>query len=118
MKHRTKSIPKFGRETDQRRALMKSLARSLILHEKILTTETKAKALRPYVEPLVTRAKEDTVANRRLVASRVGNDAEIVTKLFKTLGPRYKERAGGYTRVVKVAKKAGTGRSEAVIAFV
>lgn len=118
MKHRTKSIPKFGRETDQRRALMKSLARSLILHEKILTTETKAKALRPYLEPLVTRAKVDTVANRRLVASRVGNDAEIVTKLFKILGPRYKERAGGYTRVVKIARKAATGRTEAVIAFV
>ena len=118
MKHRQKAIPKFGRETDQRRALMKSLARYLILHEKILTTETKAKALRPYVEPLVTRAKEDTVANRRLIASRVGNDSDVLAKLFKTLGPRYKGRAGGYTRVVKVARKASSGRSEAVIAFV
>lgn len=118
MKHRRKKAPKFGRETDQRRALMRSLARSLILHGRIQTTEAKAKALRPYVEPLVTRAKEDSVHNRRLVAARVGNDAGVVTKLFKDLGPRYKGRSGGYTRVVKMAKVGATGRTEAIIAFV
>jgi large subunit ribosomal protein L17 len=116
MKHGGK-IKKFHRETDQRRALMRSLARALILHESITTTEAKAKALRPFIEPLVTRAKDNTLANRRLVESRLGK-SDVASKLFNTIAPRYMDRTGGYTRVVKVAPKAGRGKREAVIAFV
>lgn len=118
MKHRRKKMPTFGRETDQRRALMRSLAQSFILHESLHTTLARAKALRPFIEPLITRARTDTLANRRLITARLGNRREVVTKLFKTIAPRYKSRAGGYTRVVKIAPRAGTGRVEAVIAFV
>lgn len=95
---------------------MKSLMRSLIVHERISTTEAKAKEMRPKIEKLVTRARVDTVANRRLVLSRVG-DAAAVRKLFTTIAPRYKERAGGYVRIVKRAPKAD-GRKTAYIAFV
>lgn len=117
MRHSNRN-KKFGRETDQRRALMRSLARALIQHETIQTTEARAKALRRFVEPLVTRAKGDTLHNRRLVEARLGNAKRSTEKLFKTIGPRYKERSGGYTRVVKMARRAGSGRDEAVIAFV
>ena len=91
---------KFGRERKVRTALMRSLAHNLILEEKMITTEAKAKSLRPYVERLITKAKTDSVANRRLVSSRLGNDKQATVKLFSTLGPRYKERNGrGSVRV-------------------
>lgn len=97
---------------------MRSLARSLVLEERISTTEAKAKALRPFVERLVTYAKKDTLASRRLAKARVGDDA-AVRKLFGTLGPRYAERAGGYTRIVKRAQRgANDARKLAYIAFV
>lgn len=95
---------------------MKSLIRSLIIHERISTTETKAKEMRPMIEKMVTRAKIDTVANRRVIASRVG-DAAAVKKLFTAIAPRYKSRAGGYVRIVKRIVKAD-GRKNAYIAFV
>lgn len=108
----------FGRPANQRRALMKSLARSLIIHERISTTEAKAKALRPMVERLVTHAKKNTLASRRLAIARLG-DAESVKKLFDSIGPRYTERAGGYTRIVKRAKRGmNDARKLAYIAFV
>ena len=106
----------FGRSHDQKAALMKSLMRSLVIHERISTTEAKARELRPMIEKMVTRAKTDTVANRRLVASRIG-DAVAVKKLFTAIGPRYKGRAGGYTRIVK-RPMGPTGRKNAYIAFV
>ncbi len=106
----------FGRSHDQKAALMKSLMRSLVIHERIMTTEAKARELRPMIEKMITRAKTDTVANRRLVASRIG-DAIAVKKLFTTLGPRFKGRAGGYTRIVK-RPMGPTGRRNAYIAFV
>ncbi len=115
MRHHVKGR-NLGRPRDQRKALLKSLTRSLILHERISTTEAKAKEIRPMVEKLVTRAKTDTVANRRLVSSRVG-DAEAVKKLFTAIAPRYKTRAGGYVRIVKRAPRAD-GRRTAYIAFV
>lgn len=97
---------------------MKSMARSLIMHERISTTEAKAKALRPYVERLVTYAKKNTLASRRLTQARLG-DPESVKKLFATIGPRYAERAGGYTRIVKRAKRgANDARKQAYITFV
>ena len=108
----------FGRPANQRRALLRSLARSLILEERISTTEAKAKALRPYVERLITYAKKDTLASRRLTQSRL-QDPESVKKLFATIGPRYKERAGGYTRIVKRAKRGSDdARKLAYITFV
>jgi large subunit ribosomal protein L17 len=97
---------------------MRSLARGLILEEQIETTEAKAKSLRPYVEKLVTRAKTDTVANRRLVAAHLGNDTESTAKLFTDLGPRFKERAGGYTRIVKSPRVLEDGRKVAYISFI
>ena len=115
MRHHYKGR-KLGRDRDQRTALKKSLIRSLIIHERISTTEAKAKEIRPTVEKLVTRAKTDTVANRRLVSSRIG-DAAAVKKLFTAIAPRYKTRPGGYVRIVKRAPRAD-GRRTAYIAFV
>jgi len=117
MRHHDKNR-KFGRETKTRRALMRSLAHNLILEGKIITTEAKAKSLRPYVERMVTHAKTDTVANRRLITARLGNDAQATTKLFTDIGPRYKERAGGYLRIVRVGQRAGDGAIQAFIGFV
>lgn len=115
MRHHVKGR-NFGRPTDQRRALLKSLIRSLIIHERISTTEAKAKEIRPKMEKLVTRARLDSVANRRLVMARVG-DADAVKKLFTVIAPRFKGVPGGYTRIVKRAVKAD-GRKNAYIAFV
>ena len=97
---------------------MRSLARSLVIHESIETTEAKAKELRTYVEKLVTRSRVDTVANRRLVMSRVP-DAAMVKKLFTAIGPRYKDRKGGYLRIVKKSLRGKSdGSKRAYIAFV
>lgn len=98
--------------------MMRSLARSLVIHETISTTEAKAKELRPFVERLVTYSKTNTLASRRLAISRL-QDEEAVKKLFATIGPRYADRKGGYTRVVKRAKRGSNdGRKLAYIAFV
>ena len=108
----------FNRPTNQRKALLKSLARSLIIHESISTTEAKAKSLRPFVEKLVTQGKKGTLANRRLALTRLGDQA-AVKKLFDTIAPRYSDRAGGYTRVVKRTKRGSTNAAKlAYIAFV
>lgn len=116
MRHHKKGRT-LGRPRDQRTALLKSLMRSLIVHERISTTEAKAKEIRPLVEKLVTRARTDTVANRRIVSARLG-DAAAVKKLFTVVAPRYKDRAGGYLRIVKRAPSQTTGRRNAYIAFV
>lgn len=97
---------------------MRSLARSLVLHETVSTTEAKAKELRPFVERLVTYAKTNTLASRRLAISRL-QDEEAVKKLFTAIGPRYADRKGGYTRVVKRTKRGNNdARKLAYIAFV
>jgi len=108
----------LGRDHDERAALLRSLARSLILRGGIVTTEAKAKELRPFVEKLVTKSKTDTVASRRDVSARVGNDAAVLKKLFTTIGPRFKERQGGYTRIIRTGVNAKDGRVEARIEFV
>ena len=108
----------FHRERDQRKALIRSLARALVLEERISTTEAKAKALRPFVERLVTYAKLNTLASRRLTQDRL-HDKAAVKKLFASIGPRYADRNGGYTRVVKRTKRGSNdARKLAYIAFV
>ncbi len=114
----TKKAQIFGRPSNQRRALLRSLARSLVMHERISTTEAKAKALRPFIERLVTYAKKNTLASRRLTQTRLG-DKDAVKKLFDSIGPRYTGRAGGYTRVIKRTKRGfNDARKLAYIAFV
>lgn len=114
----TKKAQTFHRKSGQRRALIRSLARSLVLHERISTTEAKAKALRPYAERLVTYAKKNTLASRRLAKSRLVSD-EAVKKLFDVIGPRYKSRNGGYTRVIKRSRRGSNdARKLAYISFV
>lgn len=112
------SFRKLGRETDQRRALLRSLARSLILRERITTTEAKAKEVRPFVEKLVTKAKSGTVAARRDVIATMNGDVKITARLFKTIAVKYGDRAGGYTRIVKKAQRKGDGAKMAMIEFV
>lgn len=108
---------KFGRERGQRIALIRSLARSLVLHGKIRTTTAKAKELRPFVEKLVTRAKDSSVVSRRLLKSRTGS-AAVASKLITDIAPKYKERRGGYTRILKIGTFRKDGSTESVIEFV
>jgi len=108
----------LGRPTRQRTALLRGLALSLIEHGKIQTTEAKAKELRPYVEKIITKAKNDTVASRRLVSSTLGEpDARLVTKLFTEIAKGYEGREGGYTRIIKMGETKA-GRREAIIELV
>lgn len=111
------NIRKFGLETGQRTALLKSLALALITRKKITTTEAKAKELRPFVEKLVTRAKIKTLASRRLLVSRLG-DVYGVKELVGMVAPKYEKRAGGYTRIVKLPRRLSDGSAMAVIEFV
>ncbi len=108
----------FNRPSNQRRALLRSLARSLVLHEHVSTTEAKARELRPFIERLVTYAKKNTLASRRLAKARLDDDV-AVKKLFDSIAPRYSERAGGYTRVIKRTRRGtNDARKLAYIAFV
>lgn len=108
----------LSRSRSQRTALVRGLAVSLIRDGQIKTTLAKAKELQPNIERLITHAKSDTVQARRLVASRLGEPADVVlNKLFKDIAPKFAERNGGYTRVVKLGRTS-PGREEAVIAFV
>lgn len=98
---------------------MRSLASSLILHGKIKTTEAKAKELRPMVEKLVTKGKNVTMASRRLVSSNLGDTKEVeIKKLFEEIAPRYKDRKGGYTRIIKLPRRLADGSPMAIIEFV
>jgi large subunit ribosomal protein L17 len=118
MRHQ-KSGRTFNRDTNARKALFIGLAKNLIEKEQIKTTLPKAKDLRSVVEKLVTRAKVDTVANRRLVAAELGNaSAATVKKLFTVLGPRYAKRPGGYTRVLKAGFRYGDAAPMAIIEFI
>jgi large subunit ribosomal protein L17 len=107
---------KFGRMKSQRTALLKSLARSLVIRGKIQTTEAKAKEIRPMVEKLVTRGKTNTLANRRLLIAELGS-ASVAQKLIKT-AEGYAERKGGYTRIVKMVPRKGDASPMALIEFV
>lgn len=116
MRHRVAGR-KFGRNTGQRKALFKGLAISLILNERVTTTEAKAKTIRPVVEKLVTMSRDDTEHHRRLVMSRIGSES-ATAKLFEVLGPRFEEQPGGYTRIYKIGQRKGDAAPMAMIEFV
>lgn len=115
MKHFKKGKT-FGRERNQRAALLKSLARSLIKREKIVTTEAKAKSLRPAIEKIVTRAKQKNLANTRQLADFL--DPKSVKRLLEVISPRYQTRSGGYIRIVKMAPRKSDGSPMALIEFI
>ncbi len=112
-----RTLRKLNRTASHRTAMFANMAAALIEHEQIVTTLPKAKELRPIVEKLVTLAKRGDLAARRLAVSRIRNE-EMVRKLFETIGPRYGERNGGYTRVLKAGFRYGDNAAVAVIEFV
>lgn len=116
MRHH-KSGRKLNRNSSHRKAMFSNMANSLFDHEIIKTTLPKAKELRRVAEPLITMAKEDSVANRRLAFSRL-RDKEMVGKLFNELGPRYANRPGGYTRIMKCGFRSGDAAPMAYIELV
>ena len=116
MRHRVAGR-KFGRNTKQRKALFRNLSVSLILHERITTTEAKAKTVRPVVEKMVTMAREDTEHHRRLIMARLG-DERATAKLFDVIGPRFDGQPGGYTRIYKLGPRRGDAAPMAMIEFV
>lgn len=103
MKHYRKGRT-LGRKKGQRVALLRSLARSLVLQEGITTTVAKAKELRPFVERMVSSAKKNTLASRRLIDTRMGGASDVVKKLHDVYAPRYAKRAGGYTRIIRLGQ--------------
>ena len=116
MRHR-KSGTNLGRDTAHREAMLSNMSSSLFKHELIRTTVPKAKELRRVAEPLITLAKEDSVANRRLAFDRL-RDKEMVGKLFNELGPRYQSRPGGYLRILKCGFRPGDNAPMAYVELV
>ena len=117
MRHRVSGF-KLGRTASHRTAMMRNMASSIILHERITTTLTKAKAIRPFVEKLVTLAKVDSVHHRRRAFALL-RDKDAVRKLFETIGPRFESRPGGYTRILKLSKpRLGDAAERGMIEFV
>ena len=116
MRH-NKAINHLGRKSGHRKAMLANMATSLILNKRIQTTVAKAKALKVYVEPLITKSKEDTTHSRRVVFSYLKNK-EAVTELFRTVAPKIADRPGGYTRVLKTGFRQGDGADMALIELV
>jgi large subunit ribosomal protein L17 len=116
MRHKKKTIT-LGRTKAPREALLRNLAESLILHNSIKTTKAKARALRTIVEPLVTKAKKNTLASQRNIRKTLYTD-EAVKKLIKEIAPRYAERAGGYTRITKIGTRKNDAAEVVIIEFV
>ena len=116
MRH-NKNFNHLGRQAGHRKAMLSNMASSLILHKRIETTVAKAKAVRQFVEPLVTRSKEDTTHSRRVVFSYL-KQKEAVTELFRTIAPKISERPGGYTRILKTGFRLGDGADMCIIEFV
>ena len=108
---------RLGKSPSHQRKILSNLAASLIMEERLTTTSAKAKMLRPYVEKIVTKARRGDLHARRNVLAKIQN-TEVVTKLFDDIGPRYEDRAGGYTRIVKVGPRRGDGTEMALIEFV
>lgn len=117
MKHH-KAIRKFGRKKSEREAFVKGLLSSLIIHGKIETTLARAKEIRPSIERLITYAKNDTLASRRLIYSKLYNHDIETNKLFKEIAPKYKEINGGYTRIIKTGVRLSDASNMAIIEFV
>lgn len=109
---------KFGRSKTQKKALLSSLALNLIAREKIKTTLPKARELRPFMERIITRAKAGNLAARRLALAKLSNSNAEVKKLFEVLAPRYKDVAGGYTRILKLGIRKSDGAPLAIIEFI
>jgi large subunit ribosomal protein L17 len=107
---------KFGLPADQRKALLRSLARSLVVREKIQTTEAKAKELRPFVEKLITRSMTNTLATKRYLSIQVGQDG--AKKLVETIAPKFSERKGGYVRIIKLPRRKSDASKMAQIELV
>jgi large subunit ribosomal protein L17 len=116
MRHKALSR-KFGRDSSHRKAMFRNMTVSLMQHEIIKTTVTKAKELRRVAEPLITMAKNDSASRRQMAFNRL-RDRAIVTKLFNELGPRYKERPGGYLRILKCGFRAGDNAPMAIVELV
>jgi len=116
MRHK-KSGKQLNRNSSHRKAMFKNMTCSLVEHEVIKTTVPKAKELRRFAEPLITLAKQDSVANRRLAFARTGSKA-TVGKLFSDLGPRFQDRPGGYTRILKAGFRAGDAAPMAYVELV
>ncbi|HEY4479104.1 MAG TPA: 50S ribosomal protein L17 [Candidatus Paceibacterota bacterium] len=116
MRHHKKNRV-LGREAGLRKALLRSLASSLILHGKIETTEAKAKELRPFIEKLITKGKNDTLSSRRLLIARLGS-VRLVSKVISDISTKHKTRQGGYTRITKMGRRASDGAKLAQIEFV
>ena len=112
-----KTFNHLGRKTGHRRAMLSNMASSLITHKRINTTLAKAKALRVYVEPLLTKGKNDTTASRRTVFSYL-QDKNAVSELFREVGPKIASRPGGYTRIIKTGFRKGDGAEMAMIELV
>ncbi len=116
MRHRKKGRH-FSRTAEHRRAMLRNLATSLFRHGRIETTTAKAKELRSFAEPLITKAKRGDLHARRLVARKI-QDREVLKKLFEEIGPRYADRPGGYTRVVHLGHRSGDAAEMAIIELV
>lgn len=114
---RPRKGPRFGGSPSHDRLMMANLATDLIVHEKLMTTEAKAKALRPYAEKLITKARRGDLHARRIVLKSIGDKA-AVAKLFEEVAPRYEGRQGGYTRIVKLGPRRGDGAEQALIELV
>ena len=117
MRHHN-NVRKFGRNKNQRHALLKGLMLSLIAHGKIETTEAKAKELRPAIEKMVTKANVGTLASRRLVISRLYGLKSEASKLVDEIAPKYKGKTGGYTRITKLPRRQGDASKMAIIEFI
>jgi large subunit ribosomal protein L17 len=121
MRHRIAGR-QFGLPSDQRRALLRGLVRSLLIHRKIETTEARAKDVRVIAEKIVTRAKQDSIHARRIVRAYIGGrtvqDEELVNDVFTVLGPQFKDRPGGYTRMAKVGLRRGDGAPLVILELV
>ncbi len=108
---------RLGGSAAHQKAILSNLSTALFAHEKVTTTVTKAKVLRPFAEHLITKAKKGSLHDRRQVLRYI-SDGEVVTKLFDEIGPRYAERPGGYTRIVKIGPRRGDNSEMAVIELV
>ena len=116
MRH-NKAVNHLGRKSGHRKAMLANMASSLIMHKRITTTVAKAKALKPYLQPLVTKSKEDTTHNRRIVFSYL-KDKQAVAELFRTIAPKIMDRPGGYLRVLHVGFRKGDAADMALVEFV